>query len=68
MKLKGLHFAGFAEIQGAVIDNVKKVQKEESSAAFQKLYYSAKSCMYDIVITLNKKDTGLHQQIVCKKM
>ena len=38
IKLKGLHFADVAEIQGAVIDELKKVQKEEFSAAFQKLY------------------------------
>jgi hypothetical protein len=38
MKLKGLHFADVAEIQQAVTDELKKVQKEEFSAAFQKLY------------------------------
>ena len=38
MKLKGLNFADVAEIQEAVIDELKKVQKEEFSAAFQKLY------------------------------
>ena len=38
MKLKGLHFVGVAEIQEAVTDELKKVQKEEFSAAFQKLY------------------------------
>jgi hypothetical protein len=37
MKLKGLHFADVAEIQKAVTDELKKVQKEEFSAAFQKL-------------------------------
>jgi histone-lysine N-methyltransferase SETMAR len=46
MKLKGLHFADVAEIQEAVTDELKKVQKEEFSAAFQKLYDSAKACMY----------------------
>ena len=45
-KLKGLHFADVAEIQGAVIDELKKVQKEEFSAAFQKLYDSAKDYIY----------------------
>jgi hypothetical protein len=34
MKLKGLHFADVAEIQEAVNDELKKVQKEEISAAF----------------------------------
>ena len=38
MKLKGLHFADVAEIQVAVTDELKKVQKEEFSAAFQKIY------------------------------
>jgi hypothetical protein len=37
MKLKGLHFADVAEIQEAVTDELKKVQKEEFSAAFQKM-------------------------------
>jgi len=37
MTSKGLHFAGAAEIQEAVTDELKKVQKEEFSAAFQKL-------------------------------
>jgi len=34
MKLKGLHFADVAEIQGTVTDELKKVQKKEISAAF----------------------------------
>jgi hypothetical protein len=34
MSLKGLHFADVAEIQGAVTDKLKKVVKEEFSAAF----------------------------------
>jgi hypothetical protein len=38
MKLKGLHFADVAEIQETMTDQLKKVQKEEISAAFQKLY------------------------------
>jgi len=37
MKLRGLHFADVAEIQEAVTDYLKKVQKEEFSAAFQEL-------------------------------
>jgi hypothetical protein len=36
MKLKGLHFVDVAEIQD-VTDKLKKVQKEEFSAPFQKL-------------------------------
>jgi predicted nucleic acid-binding Zn ribbon protein len=46
MKLKGLHFADVAEIQQAVTDALKKTQKEEYSAAFQKLYERAKVCIY----------------------
>jgi histone-lysine N-methyltransferase SETMAR len=43
MKSKGLHFADVAEIQESVTDELKKVQKEKISAAFQKLYDRAKS-------------------------
>jgi hypothetical protein len=46
MKLKGLHFADVAEIQEAVNDELNKVQKEEFSAAIQKLYDRAKGCIY----------------------
>jgi len=46
MKLKGLHFADVAEIQEAVTDELKKVQKDEFSAVFQKLYDRAKTFMY----------------------
>jgi len=46
MKLKELHFADVAEIQEAVTDELKKVQREEFSAAFQKLYGSAKAGIY----------------------
>jgi hypothetical protein len=45
MKLKGLHFVDVAEIQE---DELKKVQKQKSSAAFQKLYDRAKACVYAI--------------------
>ena len=46
MKLKGLHFADAAEIQEAVTDELKKVQRQEFSAALQKIYYRAKACIY----------------------
>jgi histone-lysine N-methyltransferase SETMAR len=46
IKLKGLHFADVAEIREAVTDELKKVQKEEFSAAFRKLYDRAKACIY----------------------
>jgi hypothetical protein len=45
IKLKGLHFADVPEIQEAVIDELKKVQKWEFSAAFQTLYGRAKACI-----------------------
>jgi hypothetical protein len=46
MKLKGPHFADVAEIQEAVTDELKKVQREEFLAAFQKLYDRAKAYIY----------------------
>jgi len=46
MKLKGLHFSDVTEIQEHVTDELKKVQKEEFSAAFQKMYYSVNACIY----------------------
>jgi hypothetical protein len=46
MKLKGLHFADAAEIQEAVIDESKKVQKDEFSAGSRKLHDRAKACIY----------------------
>jgi hypothetical protein len=45
-KLKGLHFADVAEIQQAVTDELKKVQKEDFLATVQKLYNRAKACIY----------------------
>jgi hypothetical protein len=45
IKLKGLHFTDVAEIQAAVTDELKKVQKEEFSAGFQKLYDREKACI-----------------------
>jgi hypothetical protein len=46
IKLKGLRFVDVAEIQEAVTDKLKKVQKEEFSAASQKLYDRTKACIY----------------------
>jgi histone-lysine N-methyltransferase SETMAR len=46
MKIKGLHFVNVAEIQKAITDELKKAQKEEFSAPFQKLYNQAKTCIY----------------------
>jgi len=46
VKLKRLHFADVAEIQEAVNDDLNNVQKEEFSAAFQKLHDRAKAYIY----------------------
>jgi hypothetical protein len=46
MKLKGIHFADVTEIQEAVTEEFKKVQKEEFSAAFQKPYDREKASIY----------------------
>jgi hypothetical protein len=46
VKSKGLHLADVAEIQEAVTDELKKVQKEEFSAAYQKLYDLGKASIY----------------------
>jgi histone-lysine N-methyltransferase SETMAR len=46
IKLEGLRFADVPEIQEAVTNELKNVQKEEFSAAFQKLYDRAKACIY----------------------
>jgi hypothetical protein len=46
MELKGPHFTDVSEIQETITDEVKKVQKEEFSSDFQKLYDHAKACIY----------------------
>jgi hypothetical protein len=46
MTLKGLHFSYVAGIQEAVTVELKKAQKVEFSAAFQKLYDREKACIY----------------------
>jgi hypothetical protein len=46
MKLGGLTFDDFAEIQEAATDALKTVQKEGYSAAFQKLCERTKACIY----------------------
>jgi hypothetical protein len=46
MKLKGFHFVGVSGIHRDVTEELNKAQKEEFSAAFQKMYDRAKSCMY----------------------
>jgi hypothetical protein len=46
MKLKGLHSVDVAEIQEGVNGELKKVQKQEFSVAFKKLYDREKACIY----------------------
>jgi hypothetical protein len=53
VKLKGLHFADVAEIQEAVTDELKKVQKVEFSAAFQKLYDCTKPVYMPMQLIFN---------------
>jgi hypothetical protein len=48
IKSKGLHFVDVAEIQEAIIEELKKAKKEEFSAAFQKMHDHAKACVYAI--------------------
>jgi hypothetical protein len=45
-KVKRTPLADFAEIQGAVTDELKEFQKKEFSAAFQKLYDRVEACTY----------------------
>jgi len=49
------HSADGAEIQAAITGELKKVQNEEFSAAFQKLYDRAKPCVYKMGLILNEK-------------
>ena len=46
MKLKGLHFADVTEIREFVTDELKNVQKEAFSAAFQKPNDRVEACIY----------------------
>ena len=45
-EIKGLHFADVAAIQEVVTDELKKAQKDEFSAFFQKLCHCSKDCIY----------------------
>jgi len=47
MKLKGPHFADVVETQETVTDKIKKVQKEEFCADFQKGYDRSNACIYE---------------------
>jgi hypothetical protein len=63
--LKGLHIVDIAYIQEAVTDELKKVQKEEFSAAFQKLYDCAKACIYVMELILNLKKKKVCVFLMC---
>jgi hypothetical protein len=60
MKLRGFHSADVAEIQEAVTDELKKVQKEEFSTAFQKLYDRPKPVYMPMEPILNFKKVVLN--------
>jgi hypothetical protein len=47
IKLKELLFAVVVKIQEAITNELKKIQTEEFSAAFQKLYNCTKACIYE---------------------
>jgi hypothetical protein len=55
MKLKGLHFADVPEIQEAVTDELKKVQKEDFSAAFRNWTTTQKPVYTPVELILNLK-------------
>jgi hypothetical protein len=46
VKLKGLHFAGAAEIQEAVTDELKKVQKRGIFSSFSETVRPRKTFIY----------------------
>jgi hypothetical protein len=54
MDLKGLHIADVAEVQKAVIDELKNVQKEEISIVFRKCTTSKEPINMPMEHTLNK--------------
>jgi hypothetical protein len=68
MKSKGLHLADVAEIQKAETDELKMVQKEEFSAAFQKLYDRAKACISNGAYFEFKKRRLSHVSSTFKKI
>jgi hypothetical protein len=65
MKLKGLHSADVAKIQEAVTDQLKEVQKDEFSAAFQKLYNHTKACIYANVVYFEYKKKSVCVLLMC---
>jgi hypothetical protein len=67
--VNGLHFADVAEIQEAITDEINKLQKEEYSAALQKLHDLTKLVYLPIELTLNLKKLCLpHVSLNLKKI
>jgi hypothetical protein len=56
MKLKGLQFVDVIEIQEALTDELKRVQKQEFSATFQKVYDRAKDCIFANGVYFEQKE------------
>ena len=72
-ELKELHSVDVAEIHEAITDELKKVQKEEFSAACQKLYNCTKACMYANTAYFELKKgslphvSSIFKKIICPK-
>jgi hypothetical protein len=56
MKLKGLHFMDVAEIQEAVTDELKKVQKEEFRQLFRNCMTAQKPVYMPMELILTKNE------------
>ena len=67
IKLKVFNIADVAQIQEAVKDELKKVQKEEFSAGVQKLYQLQKPVYMPMEFIFNKKGICLLQFFDLKK-
>jgi hypothetical protein len=68
-EVKGLHFADVAEIQEAVTDELKKIQKEEFSAVFTDCTTAQKPVCMQMELILNKKVMCLpHVSSIFKKI
>jgi hypothetical protein len=70
MKLKGLHFADVPEIQEAVTDELKKVQKQEFSAAFKNCTTTQKPVymLMELILNTKKKRCLPHVSSIFKKI
>jgi hypothetical protein len=66
MKLKGLHFVDVAEIQEAVTDELKKVQKSNFQQLFRNCMTTQKPVYMQMELIFNKKKLCDH--IMCLKL